>query len=278
MFDASNYLKILNLTREKVEIKIKEILPHPKRTKRGLINGLGSIFKAISGNLDANDGERYEEMIKNLQENQQKLGEHIVKQNSISFEIINKFNNTIRKISHNEKLLAQKINQIAIFVGRQTNKENAAFIKDILIQLINMYEILNSVLQDIENSISFARLNLMHPSIIQTNDLFKELLKLQKQVKSKQLPFEISLDNTLIYQNLIKVESFILNNKITYLLRIPIMYPFNFNYYHLYAVPIFIKGQFKTIIPRNKFLIENKLYYTFQRNPCKEVTHQYYIC
>lgn len=278
LFDASNYLKILNLTKEKVEIKIKEILPHPERTKRGLINGLGSIFKAISGNLDANDGERYEQMIKNLQENQNKLGEHIAKQNSISFDIINQFNNTIQKISHNENLLAKKINQIAIFVGRQTNKENSGFIKDILIQLINMYEILNSVLQDIENSISFARLNLIHPSIIKTNDLFRELLNLQKSIKTKQLPFDVSLENTLIYQNFIKVDCFILNNKITYLLKIPIMYAYNFNYYHLYAIPIFYKGQFKTIMPRNKFLIENKLYYTFQRNPCKEAIPQLYIC
>lgn len=266
-FDVSNYLKILNLTKEKTETKIKEILPHPERTKRGLINGLGSIFKAISGNLDANDGERYEKMIKNLQENQNKLGEHVIKQNSISLNIINQFNNTIQKISHNEKLLSQKINQIAIFVGRQTNKENSAFIKDILIQLINMYEIINSVLQDIENSISFARLNLMHPSIIKTNDLFKELLNLQKTIKTKQLPFEISLENTLIYQTFIKVECFILNNKITYLLKIPIMYAYTFNYYHLYAIPIFNKGQFKSIVPRNKFVIENKFYYTFQRNP-----------
>lgn len=278
LVEVSNYLKILNLTKERVEIKIKEILPHPERIKRGLINGLGSIFKAISGNLDANDGERYEKLIENLQTNQRNLGENIIKQNSISLDLINKFNNTIQTISHNEKLLANKINQIATFVGRQTNKENAAYIKDILIQVINMYEILNSILQDIENSISFAKLNRMHPSIIKTNDLFNQLQNLQKQVKPEQLPFEISLHNTLIYQNFIRVQCFILNNRITYLLKIPIMHPYTFNYYHLYAIPIFDKGQFKTIVPRNKFLIENKLYYTFQRNPCQEATRQHYIC
>ncbi|XP_074028409.1 uncharacterized protein [Leptinotarsa decemlineata] len=30
---------------------------HPRRNKRGLINGIGSIFKSITGNLDASDGE-----------------------------------------------------------------------------------------------------------------------------------------------------------------------------------------------------------------------------
>ncbi|KAJ8977561.1 hypothetical protein NQ317_019136, partial [Molorchus minor] len=93
--ETSNYAKILNLTRQRVQIKLNEIIPHSKRTKRGIINGLGSIFKSITGNLDASDGE-------------------------VTIEII--------------------------------------------LQIINMFEILNSILQDIENSIAFSKLNVMHPN------------------------------------------------------------------------------------------------------------------
>ena len=52
------------------------------RTKRGLINGLGSIFKSISGNLDYADGERYDKLIQELQNNQINLVNNIKNQNT----------------------------------------------------------------------------------------------------------------------------------------------------------------------------------------------------
>lgn len=72
-WDVSNDMKVLEYIEEKVEYKILNILPHQKRVRRGLINGLGSIFKSISGNLDAEDGERYENSIINLQKNQERI-------------------------------------------------------------------------------------------------------------------------------------------------------------------------------------------------------------
>lgn len=119
--ETSNYVKILNLTKDKVEVKLKEIIPHPQRTKRGLINGLGSIFKSITGNLDASDGERYDKLIRQLQVNQNDLAGNIVQQNTISLEIINKFNETVQQIKHNEKLLQSKIEQIAIIAEQVGN-------------------------------------------------------------------------------------------------------------------------------------------------------------
>lgn len=43
------------------------------RTKRGLIDGLGSVIKSISGNLDYTDALRYDNVLKTLQENENKL-------------------------------------------------------------------------------------------------------------------------------------------------------------------------------------------------------------
>ena len=53
-----------------------------KRIKRGLINGLGSIIKSISGNLDQNDAEKYDNLIDQLKNNQkilQNQNEQIIK-------------------------------------------------------------------------------------------------------------------------------------------------------------------------------------------------------
>lgn len=276
--DAQNYLKILSLTKERVETKLKEILPHPQRTKRGLINGLGSIFKAITGNLDASDGERYEHLIEELQDNQNKLASNIVNQNSLSLDIVNKFSNTVQQLKHNDELLQSKIDQVAILVEQQTYRENSMFIKDILNQFTNLYGIINSILQDIENSISFAKLKVMHPSIISTTDFYYELSKLHKQVKPNQFPFEVTLENTLLFEKFTQVDCFIFNNKITYLLHIPIMYEDIFKYYRLYTVPIKSQSQFKAIIPKSKYLLQSELFYAYEVVPCLEILPKYHVC
>ncbi|KAJ8979906.1 hypothetical protein NQ317_004900 [Molorchus minor] len=276
--ETSNYAKILNLTRQRVQIKLNEIIPHSKRTKRGIINGLGSIFKSITGNLDASDGERYDRLINEIQNNQQKLSKNIVKQNSISLDIIDKFNQTIQQISHNENLLKLKILQIATIVEQSGTWKKSIFIKDILLQIINMFEILNSILQDIENSIAFSKLNVMHPSIIKTVDFYNELLKLQKLIKPEQLPLDLTLENTLLIEELVEIKCYISNNKITYLLHLPIMYAQTFEYYHLYSIPVLSQSQFKTIIPKDKFLLKNELYYAYESNICTGIMPSYYVC
>lgn len=276
--ETFNYLQILNVTMTKTETKLLEIIPHPKRIKRGLINGIGSIFKAITGNLDAADGERYEHLINQLQNNQNKLGKNVLKENSLCLDIIKNFNKTIVKILHNEQTLKSKILLIDKAMNQQLNRETAFVIKDTLNQLINSFEIFNSILQDIENSITFAKINVMHPSIITIKDLYKQVLKLKGDIKSSQLPFEINLENILLLEKLIKVEGFILNNKITYLLHIPIMYSDVFNYYHIYSVPIPDKNQFKMVIPKSKYLLENKLHYQHTNDICIKINPQKYIC
>ncbi|XP_074035629.1 uncharacterized protein [Leptinotarsa decemlineata] len=276
--DTSNYLRILKFVEENAEKKLIEILPHPSRTKRGLINGLGSIFKAVTGNLDANDGERYENLIKQLQQNQNALTNNINTQNTLAISLIDKFNKTVQQINHNEEMLAEKINQISKIVQNHAYRENSNFIKDIMNQLINMFEMIISILQDIENSISFARIGIMHSSVMKTNELKRELESLEIKFKKNQLPIEISLENIPLIEKLIKIDCYILNNKITYILHVPITYSSELNLYHLYSTPIYTGGQFKAIVPRNKYLLKNELYYAFMSDACMKIRPQLYIC
>lgn len=276
--DSSNYLKLLTLIESKVEEKLIEILPHPKRFKRGLINGLGSIFRTISGNLDAYDGEKYDKLIEKLQNNQNSLVHSLEKQSSLSLSLIDKFNRTIRQMTHNEKLIEAKINQIALIVTKSTYRENSMFIKDVINQIINLYEIISSILQDIENSITFAKLQVMHPSIISTTHLYKELKALRDLIGKENFPIEIDFNNTFLYRDIIKIDGYIKNNKVTYILQIPIVHKFNFEYFRLFSIPIKTSSQFKVIIPRKKYLANNELYYVYMSESCKRLSPQFYIC
>nr|CAI5842191.1 unnamed protein product [Callosobruchus analis] len=98
---------MLYFLERKVDGKLNNIFPSTYKTfpsfsiriKRGLVNGLESIFKAITGNLDARDGERFESLISELQNNQNKISEAINSQSTLSVELIDNFNKTIKSRS-----------------------------------------------------------------------------------------------------------------------------------------------------------------------------------
>lgn len=276
--DNAIYIQLLTITQNRVDDKIKEIIPHPNRMKRGLINMLGSVFKAISGNLDASDGERYDKIIREMQTNQKSLTESMSKQISISLEIVSKFNETINQVAKHEKVLESKIKQISWIVQKTTYTENSNYIRNSLIEIIELYTFVDSLLQDIENSITFCKLRTIHPSIIKTEDLFKELKALENRIGTDQMPLKPELYNINLFLNFIDIECFILNNRVTYLLHVPITLNEKFELFHLYSAPIFKESQFKAIIPRNRFLIKSKLHYTYRNKACHEITAQLYLC
>ena len=276
--DVSNYIKILKITQDRVENKLNDIIPHSLRVKRGLVNGFGTLFKSVTGNLDASDGERYESLIRELQENQKGLQASILKQNSLSITVINRFNFTLSQINNNENLLETKINQISLFVQKTAYRENSLLIKDLINQIINLYEIINSILQDVENSLTFSKLKIIHPSIIKTKDLYFELKKIEQQIGAEHMPMNVTLENTLTFEKLLSLESFVLNNKIIHILNIPIMYSPNFEYFHLYSVPIYRQGRFKVILPRSKYLLKNKLHYAYLEEGCHKTLPNLYTC
>lgn len=277
--DISNYLKLLNLTQNRVENKLTEIIPHTGRVKRGIINGLGSIFKTITGNLDASDGIRYENLIKELQNNQKNLEASILKQNSLSLVVINKFNSTLQQINHNEKLLESRINKIAALLKNSAYKQNNIYnLKDLINQVVNVYGIIDSILQDLENSLTFSKLRIMHPSIIQTKDLFAELKVLQDKIGIEKMVIPVNFQNTLLYEKVTTLDAYVYNNKITYIMHIPIMKPDNFDYFHLYSVPVYHQSLFKVVLPRNKFLLKNQLHYAYYGEECTETMPHSFTC
>lgn len=72
-----------------------------------------------------------------------------------------------------------------------------------------------SILQDVENSLTLARLNVLQSRKIRPEDLLKAFSK-------NQLPNAIPLENIMLLEKKIDIECYILNNQINYLLQVPI--------------------------------------------------------
>lgn len=289
----NNFIKILELeTHEKynstllnfnqhilylfdvVNTKFKSIYPFDlRRTKRGLINALGSVVKFISGNLDHDDAIRYENAIKELYENQDKIVKSYNKQMTLNTDLMNWFNETFLSVQHNDEEISNKINTLSNdLVETKYKFKQYMKLRDVLDQIANNLNSLIHFLTDIENAISFAKLNTVHHSILKLSEIQVMIDKMLSIYNKDQLIFYETRD-IYNYYNLIKVKAYYSDTRLVFALEIPVVYPEIFNYYHLYSIPT---KDFTTIIPRNPYLASNEGLYQYQQEECLPIDSIYY--
>lgn len=258
--ELENYDKIINHVRKLVQEKLKTISfsfakPRPKRS---ILPQMGSIIKLITGNLDSKDGDRYDLLLNEIRANQKILQQSTEQQYTFNIETTKRFDLTVQNIEHNEQLLEKKISQLTDYVQNELGIDS---IFDTIIaeqaynQLIILYNNLHSVLQDIENSLTFCRAHIFHPSILKFEELQRELEKLEK---NSRLGVPLEVENLSDLQKLLQVECRVEELKIIYFLSFPINLDTNFELYHLLSIPSMSNLGYSTIIPPNKYFLKSK--------------------
>lgn len=256
--EINNYDRIFRHFYSTVRDKLNNIYPNGQiRSKRGLIDGLGSAIKFITGNMDANDAARINKIVQNLEKGHDKLQQQIDNQYSISNNILAQFNATIKNVHFNEVLLKTKIMKMNEEIQNTTREINILELKDLFNQLILVYTTILNLITDIENSLTFCAAGIMHPSIIKVHDLMSELTNLVPYYQD-QLPFPVKTENILNYQSIIKIHCRHKGDKIIYFLTIPIEYNTSFELYYLESLPMQIENEYLTIIPNFKYLLKNQ--------------------
>ncbi|KAJ8913984.1 hypothetical protein NQ315_008976 [Exocentrus adspersus] len=104
--ELDNYNRIVQYSRSSISSKINNIRIHNRKiSKRGLIDGVGSIIKSLTGNLDASDGEKIYSILNHMQVNEHNLQNQLKHQYSVNHQTIKNFNETIQDIQHNELII-----------------------------------------------------------------------------------------------------------------------------------------------------------------------------
>lgn len=266
-----DYVRILNFTRDAINDKLTNILAHAnhQRRRRGLINGLGTIAKFISGNLDANDGERYDKLIEHLTTNQNNIQNQLNLGYTLNTQILENFNRTIQDINFNNLLIKDKI--LEITANLQTD-ETLQKIRDTLIHLQSLYNIILNTLQDIENSLTFCKLKQLHPSIIQANELSNEIRKISKHYANK-LPLSTLNNSILDFEEILTVECYLSKTEIVYLLKLPITDGNSYNLIQLYQIPFKHNSGYSMILSNVHYVLRlegNKNSFKFLKTHCKQ--------
>uniref|UniRef100_A0A146L7F0 Envelope fusion protein n=2 Tax=Lygus hesperus TaxID=30085 RepID=A0A146L7F0_LYGHE len=251
---TDEYCRLINYTINIIQEKINHVNINPSRHKRSLVNGLGRIIKFITGNLDAYDGERYEKIFSHIKENELNVNNQLKEHFSVISELISNFNSTVQDIRFNNEQIKFKLMEIDNFMKTYSNKALSDSIIETLSLQQLVFDLILSMFQDIENSITFCKLGTLHPSIIGTHQLLEELTKLSTFYNSK-----LPLENILDIEPTIKVTCAIHEDEIIYFLKVPLSDQLEYSLYYLRPVPTLRLDEYVTIFPSVNYLLKSNV-------------------
>ena len=148
----------------------------------------------------------------------------------------------------------------------------------IINQIIAIYQSIYNILDKIEVSITFAKLNILHNAILNPKELLTEINKVNDILTSNKLPLEPKIQNILNFEKIITIKSFITNFSIVYILELPLVEADMYQYFKLYPLPIPNNHTFYINIPYKPYLALSNTKYAYTDEECLEVQTQNYLC
>lgn len=199
--EVRTHISLLTQISQSLQLKVEEIFADTKRYKRGILNGIGTFWKAITGNLDASDGEYYTNCINKLTNDEHQLENLIKNQISVTTSVIKSFNSTIQKLKIDEETFNKDIKEIENSI--YDISDDLAYINsklrvlELCESLMESYMFLENSLDNILNSITFARLKILHSSIITPKDLVASLQEISQSIHKNNLPISPQISKEL---------------------------------------------------------------------------------
>jgi len=277
-----NSYVVIDTLKQKINNQLNQIIPNKNRQKRALINGLGSIIKSITGNMDQDDAERIDNNISILKENQNDLKISLSKQMTLLSTTIDNFKETIKNISHNQQVLKLRINQIVKVINTVKIEETNLFeffrIHMIFSQITTFYQNINDILRTIKTAVTFAKLNVFHNAIINPHEFLSHLQEFNKNLNFEKLPFEPTVENLIKIERTLEIKSYIKNNEIIFAIEIPLVQKEIYTLFQLFPLPTRYNRHYKIIIPDFDYLLINEHNFGYSNKPCKRVAETEYLC
>lgn len=275
-----NYIITIDYSIKNIDETFYRIFPEVNRSKRGLINGLGSVFKSITGNLDAEDGEKIYKALNMLEDDQNSIHKLLDEQTSLMIEAITEINNTVAALAHNQEQITDHIKTLQYVIRSLVTNQLSAFHRVYLLELFTQIGILLNDVQSIilttENAVTFAKLKTYHTSILKPNFISKELRIIKDHISNSKL---ITTNDIILYEKVFKIKATQNKFKIIFIIEIPLVEVSDYSYYQLYSVPIQSSQEnFHIILPQTRYLILNEQRYASRDEQCEELRNQLYLC
>lgn len=240
--------------------QIKEVLDklgYNNRTKRGLINVLGTAIKFITGNLDDNDMQTIQNNIDKLKANKNQEIEKINQLTSLANHITDRLIKQTDTINQNFVKSEKAIQRLTKITDLRT----------VIQEEIYNAKMLTAFLGTIERTFSMSLNEIPNLEILSKNELSEIRNYLNKVYHPDQL---VHFDSLHLFQILESAKLNVIGTKQTmsFLLKISILKPFQANYSKIYPLP---DDQDIIIIPPKKYLIRVNQRQFWTDEECKPI-------
>lgn len=244
----------------------------PNRVKRGLINGLGSVIKGLTGNLDHTDALHYDQALKSLQDNADKLVSEFNNHVSLSKEWSTQYSKIIDSISDNQKSIETLLNKIR--QDETTNSKDLvkyAHVAQILMILSDNVDSFSQKLTKYESMLAFigAAGTLCHEAL--NLDMMRAMISKLNILYSREGVLDLDIRE---YYDIVKVGSYYTSNKIVIVYKFPITLPSIYDMYKLCIVP---NRHHEILSPPYPFLAIHKKDFRYIEAECPK-TSKWYLC
>lgn len=253
----------------KINNQLSTLEPNQLRSKRGLIDGLGSFVKSITGNLDHTDAERYDNAIKILESNENKMLSEVNEHISLNKDWMTQHTIFLTKIAENQARINSSLQLILDNNAYADNSllKYAKFAQLLAIISENVEDLFLELIR-IEDILAFIRASSTHHSMLSVDNL-RDMINKLKLVYSQDQVLEADLRE---YYNIIKSGYYYAKNKIVIIFKIPIISPSQFDFYKLSLVP---NKNLETFIPPYPFLATNGKTFMYIEAECPKFNHQH---
>ena len=263
----SEYKYILNdkktITSKKLEM-LKETFHFllPRRTKRGILDGLGSLIKDITGNLDNQDLIDIQNALHDIHNNEDALNKQINEQIHLNAEMINRLKEIQNFVTIHTDRLQHEINKTIIHTNLNTN---VLLFDQHFYKINHIIDILHNHLKDITEIIQLSKYQIISRHLLNNNEI--------EYISGLFSQSNVRFDNNNFIYSLINLKGYYNNTDIIFSIEIPIFSRESFNYFKFKIIPMFNK--IITPIPSYE-LIANSQKYQFIHKPCNNVNNQYF--
>lgn len=262
-----------------------------KRSKRALIDLGGSLLKTFFGTLDSEDAVKFSKAINDVQSDEKQLA-HLMKDNiHVIKSTISSFNNSISKVNENEKHLMENMKIIHGIMENISNSNDKLEIKSQIISLLNSLEsiilTLSFDIDDVNNAILFAKLNILHPTVLNPHQLYSELDKHRNSLpKHYELPVSLTLQNVHELIDISKLVCYYHFSKVIIVVKIPLVLPQVYNLFNVIPLPIPYDvskpDTFVLTAPTSSYvaITADHMFYSLiaDVDKCKVISEKCYVC
>lgn len=241
------------------------------RVKRGLVDGLGSIIKSVTGNLDYTDAMHYNQALKTLQDSQNTLITEFNSHISLSKNLTTEYSKVIDNIVENQGKMSILLDKISKSEATRDNDlVKYAHLAQVLMILSDNVDSISQELLKLQNNLAFIRTSTMHHSVLNLHAIRKVINRLNILYSRERV---LDLDPRE-YFDIIRLGSYYAGNEIVIVFKFPIVISPIYDMYKLAIVP---NRKSEILTPPSPFLALYEKEFKYIEAECPK-TSKWYLC